>query len=221
MLQWIDCTDQIISYPLHRARYSLILNLGLKCSYLPSDIQQAALPLFILGVENTPFSKCVVVWVYINTSMIVSVKIVSGAKIARLGMTCKLLKSHPSLMFQKVVAWLFLPHCRARCLFLLSEEIKADHSVQGAAWTRGTCGCHESMLYNEKRSDAEEQRNAGGKETASQGLEGVLPFLCDDRGAEVRWQMRWEFWFRNLLCCFSQRSPRWRNTSIPRGSLLT
>jgi len=34
------------------------------------------------------------------------------------------------------------------------------------------------MLYNEKRSDPEEQRNAGGKETASHGLEGVLPFLC-------------------------------------------
>lgn len=109
MLQWIDRTDQIISYPLHRARYSLILNLGLRCSYLPSAIQRAALPLLILGVENSPLSKCIVVWVYINISMIVPVKIIPGAKIASLGMKCKLLKSDPSLMFQKVVGCTFLP----------------------------------------------------------------------------------------------------------------
>lgn len=176
-LQWRDCTDQIISYPPHRARYSLILNFGLKCSYLPADIQQAALPLFILGVENTPLPKCIVVGVYINTSMIMSMKIIPGAKIASLGMKCKLLKLRPFLMFQQ--AWLFFAHCRARCFFLLSEETKANHSAQGAAWALGTYGCHESMLYNEKTSDAKEQRNAGGKETASQGLEeGVLPFLC-------------------------------------------
>lgn len=30
----------------------ILLNLGLKCSQLPSGIQYTALPMFILGMEN-------------------------------------------------------------------------------------------------------------------------------------------------------------------------
>lgn len=202
VLQWSDCTDQIVSYPLHRDRYSLILNLGLRWSCLPSDVHQAALLLFILGVENIPLSKSIVVWVYINIGMIASVKTIPGAKIAGLGMKCNLLKSHPFLMFQQAVAWLFSPHCRARCLFLLSEEIKADHSAQGAAWALGTHGCHKIMLYKEKRSDAEEEGNTGEKEAASQGLEeGVLSFLCRPQRSrsEVADKMRELGWKPALL----------------------
>ena len=89
----------------------------------------------LVWVENIFLSQCILIWVYINTSMIVSVKITPGAKIASLGLKCKLLKSHPSLMFQKVVAWPFPPHCGARYLFL-SEEIKADHCSRSCMSSR-------------------------------------------------------------------------------------
>lgn len=197
---------------LYRSSYILTTTL----SQILSDVEswaQSPLKLHILWLENNPLSKLRAVWVYINTGMIVLVKIIRGVKIASLGWNANQLKLHLFLMFQEAFGWLFFffffsPCCRARCVFLLSEDIKADYSFQGVAWALGTCGCHESIFYNEKRSHTEEQRNAGGKETTSQGWEeGVLPFLVDQRGAEVRWQMTWENLSRNLFCFFSQRSP--------------
>lgn len=38
----------------------------------------------------------------------------------------------------------------------MSEEIKADHSVQVAVWALSICSCYESMPDKEKGSDAEE-----------------------------------------------------------------
>lgn len=79
------------------------------------------------------------------------------------------------LMFQKVVARHFSPYCRARCLFLLSEEIKADHSVQALHGLK----VHDAMKASSIMRKDWMLRSRGGKGTASQGLEeGVLLFLC-------------------------------------------
>lgn len=101
---------------------------------------------------NTSLSKCTVVWVYSNTGMIESVKIIPGANIASLGLKRSMLKSHLSLMFQNVVSWLFFPHGRCRCLFLLSKEIKTDYSVQIAVWALSTYSCYESIHRKKLRS---------------------------------------------------------------------
>lgn len=72
------------------------------------------------------------------------------------------------------------------------------------------------MCYNEERSDTEKQINGGGKETASQGL--ALPLQTIE---DPKWGGSSESCFGNLLSCFLQRSPRWRNMSITRDSLQT
>lgn len=51
-LCYSELTVLIKLYPIQYMETDMLLNLGLKCSQLPSDIQQAALPLFILGKEN-------------------------------------------------------------------------------------------------------------------------------------------------------------------------
>lgn len=52
MLCYSELTVQIKLYPTHYIETDTLLNLGLKCFQLPSGIQQAALPLLILGMEK-------------------------------------------------------------------------------------------------------------------------------------------------------------------------
>lgn len=52
MLCYSELTVQIKLYPTHYMETDTLQNLVLKCSQIPSDTQKAALPLFILGMEN-------------------------------------------------------------------------------------------------------------------------------------------------------------------------
>lgn len=52
MLCYSELTVQIKLYPTHYMETDMLLNLGLKCSQLPSGIQHTAFPLLILWMEN-------------------------------------------------------------------------------------------------------------------------------------------------------------------------
>lgn len=123
------------------------------------------------------------------------------------------------LMFQKVIARPFSPHCRARCLFLLSEEIKADHSVQALHELEGQVIAMKACFIMRKDRMLRSREMLEEKELHLRDWkrEFCLSFV-DHRRPKAGWQKKWENWFGNLICCFLQRPPRWRNTSNPRCS---
>lgn len=124
------------------------------------------------------------------------------------------------LMFQKVVARHFSPCCRARCLFLLSEEIKADHSVQALHGLK----VHDAMKASSIMRKDWMLRSREMLEEKELHLRDWKKEFCFSfvyhRRLKARWQMKRENWFGNLTCCFLQRPPRWRNTSTPRCSCV-